>query len=57
MTDALSDKVKEELMAKIPLGRLGGAADVANGVLFLSSNAASYITGHTLNINGGMAMQ
>ena len=57
MTDALTDKVKEELLAKIPLGRLGGAADVANGVLFLASNAASYITGHTLNINGGMAMQ
>lgn len=57
MTDALSDKVKEELMSRIPLGRLGGPADVANGVLFLASNAASYITGHTLNINGGMAMQ
>jgi 3-oxoacyl-[acyl-carrier protein] reductase len=57
MTDALTDKVKEELMAKIPLGRLGGASDVANGVLFLASNAASYITGHVLNINGGMAMQ
>ncbi len=57
MTDALSDKVKEELMSRIPLGRLGGASDVANGVLFLSSNAASYITGHVLNINGGMAMQ
>lgn len=57
MTEALTDKVKEDLMAKIPLGRLGGASDVANGVLFLSSNAASYITGHTLNINGGMAMQ
>jgi len=57
MTEALTDKVKEDLMAKIPLGRLGGASDVANGVLFLASNAASYITGHTLNINGGMAMQ
>jgi len=57
MTDALTDKVKEELMSRIPLGRLGGASDVANGVLFLSSNAASYITGHVLNINGGMAMQ
>jgi 3-oxoacyl-[acyl-carrier protein] reductase len=57
MTDALTDKVKEDLMAKIPLGRLGGASDVANGVLFLASNASSYITGHTLNINGGMAMQ
>lgn len=57
MTDALSDKVKEELMGRIPLGRLGGPADIANGVLFLASNASSYITGHVLNINGGMAMQ
>ncbi|OGP17757.1 MAG: 3-oxoacyl-[acyl-carrier-protein] reductase [Deltaproteobacteria bacterium GWA2_55_10] len=57
MTDALSDKVKEELMSRIPLGRLGGPADVSNGVLFLASNAASYITGHVLDINGGMAMQ
>ena len=57
MTEALTDKVKEDLMARIPLGRLGGASDVANGVLFLASNASSYITGHTLNINGGMAMQ
>lgn len=57
MTDALSDKVKEELMSRIPLGRLGGPSDVANGVLFLASNAAGYITGQTLNINGGMAMQ
>ncbi|HBG47557.1 MAG TPA: 3-oxoacyl-ACP reductase [Deltaproteobacteria bacterium] len=56
MTDALSDKVKEELMARIPLGRLGGPADVANGVLFLASNASSYITGHVIDINGGMAM-
>jgi len=56
MTDALSDKVKEDLLKQIPLGRLGGPNDVAMGVLFLSSNAAGYITGHVLNINGGMAM-
>ncbi|MFQ5735846.1 MAG: 3-oxoacyl-[acyl-carrier-protein] reductase [Thermodesulfobacteriota bacterium] len=56
MTDALSDTVKQDLMAKIPLGRLGGASDVASGVLFLSSNASNYITGQVLNINGGMAM-
>ena len=56
MTDALSGKVKEDLLRQIPLGRLGGANDVSMGVLFLSSNAASYITGHVLNINGGMVM-
>lgn len=56
MTDVLSEKVKEDLMKQIPLGRLGGPNDVAMGVLFLASNAANYITGHVLNINGGMVM-
>jgi 3-oxoacyl-[acyl-carrier protein] reductase len=56
MTDALSEQVKNDLLAKIPLGRLGGPTDVANGVLFLSSNVANYITGQVLNINGGMSM-
>lgn len=56
MTAALSDELKEELLAKIPLGRLGGPSDVANGVLFLSSNVSNYITGEVMNINGGMAM-
>ncbi|HXI09250.1 MAG TPA: 3-oxoacyl-[acyl-carrier-protein] reductase [Thermodesulfobacteriota bacterium] len=57
MTDSLSEKVREELLKQIPLGRLGGANDVAMGVVFLSSNASNYITGHVLNINGGMVMQ
>ncbi len=56
MTGALSDKVKEDLLKQIPLGRFGGPNDVAMGVLFLSSNASSYITGQVLNINGGMVM-
>lgn len=56
MTNVLTDKVKEELLSRIPLGRLGGPNDVAMGVLFLASNAASYITGQVININGGMAM-
>ncbi|MBI5644232.1 MAG: 3-oxoacyl-[acyl-carrier-protein] reductase [Deltaproteobacteria bacterium] len=56
MTDALSEQVKADLLTKIPLGRLGGASDVATGVLFLASNASNYITGQVLNINGGMAM-
>lgn len=57
MTDTLPEKVKEDLLRQIPLGRLGGANDVAMGVVFLSSNASNYITGHVLNINGGMVMQ
>lgn len=56
MTGTLSDKVKEDLLRQIPLGRFGGANDVAMGVLFLASNASSYITGQVLNINGGMVM-
>jgi 3-oxoacyl-[acyl-carrier protein] reductase len=56
MTDALSDKVKAELTAQIPLERLGTAEDIANAVLFLSSENSSYITGHVLSVNGGMYM-
>jgi len=56
MTDALSDKVKAELTAQIPLERLGSAEDIANAVLFLASEASGYITGHVLSVNGGMYM-
>lgn len=56
MTDVLPEKVKDELKAQIPLGKLGSANDVAMGVLFLASNGSDYITGHVLNINGGMVM-
>lgn len=56
MTQALSEKVREELAKQIPLSRLGTADDVAEGVLFLVSDAANYITGQVLNINGGMYM-
>ncbi len=56
MTESLSDKVKEDLLKQIPLGRFGGPNDVAMGVLFLASNPSSYITGQVLNINGGMVM-
>lgn len=56
MTDALSDKVRAELTAQIPLERLGSADDIANAVLFLSSEASGYITGHVLSVNGGMYM-
>jgi 3-oxoacyl-[acyl-carrier protein] reductase len=56
MTDALSDKVKVELTAQIPLERLGSSEDIANAVLFLAAEASGYITGHVLSVNGGMYM-
>ncbi|HLA51274.1 MAG TPA: 3-oxoacyl-[acyl-carrier-protein] reductase [Thermodesulfobacteriota bacterium] len=56
MTQALPEKVREELAKQIPMVRLGAPEDVANGVLFLVSDAANYITGQVLNINGGMYM-
>lgn len=56
MTQALPEKVREELAKQIPMGRLGAPEDVAEGVLFLVSDAANYITGQVLNINGGMYM-
>lgn len=56
MTDALSDKVRTELIAQIPLERLGSADDIANAVVFLASEASGYITGHVLSVNGGMYM-
>jgi 3-oxoacyl-[acyl-carrier protein] reductase len=54
MTDVLPDKVKEELKTRIPLGRMGSARDVAAAIVFLASDEAGYITGHVLNVNGGM---
>ena len=54
MTDALADKVKEELKTRIPLGRMGSARDVAAAIVFLASDEAGYITGHVLDVNGGM---
>ena len=54
MTDVLPDKVKEELKTRIPLGRMGSARDVASAIVFLASDEACYITGHVLDVNGGM---
>lgn len=54
MTAVLPDKVKEELKTRIPLGRWGSARDVAAAIVFLASDEAGYITGHVLNVNGGM---
>jgi 3-oxoacyl-[acyl-carrier protein] reductase len=54
MTDVLPDKVKEELKTRIPLGRMGSPREVAAAIVFLASDEAGYITGHVLNVNGGM---
>jgi 3-oxoacyl-[acyl-carrier protein] reductase len=56
MTEALNDKQREAILAGIPAGRLGTAAEVAACAVFLASEAAGYVTGHTLNVNGGMVM-
>jgi 3-oxoacyl-[acyl-carrier protein] reductase len=56
MTDELNDKQRESILSTIPANRLGTAQEVAGCAVFLSSDAAAYVTGHTLNVNGGMAM-
>lgn len=56
MTRALNEEQRTALLKQIPVGRLGNAADVATAVLFLASTSASYITGETLHVNGGMHM-
>jgi 3-oxoacyl-[acyl-carrier protein] reductase len=56
LTGVLSDSVRESILASIPLGRLGTPEDVANLVCFLASDAASYITGQTFTVDGGMVM-
>ncbi len=56
MTDALSDDQKEKLLSSVPAGRLGTPEDIAAAVAYLASHEASYVTGATLHVNGGMAM-
>jgi 3-oxoacyl-[acyl-carrier protein] reductase len=56
MTAALPDMVKEEMLKRIPMRRLGQAEDIADAVAFLASNSAKYITGETIHVNGGMYM-
>ncbi len=56
MTDALTEDQKSAILAQIPLARYGEDKDIAAAVAFLASDAASYITGHTLDVNGGMYM-
>ena len=54
MTDLLPDDQKDILSSQIPMGRLGTAHEIAEVVLFLSSDKSSYITGQTIHVNGGM---
>jgi 3-oxoacyl-[acyl-carrier protein] reductase len=54
MTDVLSAEVKEDLKRRIPLGRMGQPSDVTAAIIFLASDEAAYITGHVLDVNGGM---
>jgi 3-oxoacyl-[acyl-carrier protein] reductase len=56
MTDALTDDQRAGILAQVPLGRYGTVDDIASAVTFLASDAAGYITGHTLDVNGGMYM-
>lgn len=56
MTGILNDQQRTSILSSIPMGKMGSAEDIANAVAFLASEEASYITGHTLNVNGGMLM-
>lgn len=56
MTDELNEKQQQAILGKVPANRLGTAAEVAASAVFLASEGAAYITGHTLNVNGGMVM-
>lgn len=56
MTESLAEDRKDRFLAAVPAGRLGTADDVAAGVVYLASDEASYVTGQTLHVNGGLAM-
>jgi 3-oxoacyl-[acyl-carrier protein] reductase len=56
MTDKLNEKQREAILARVPAGRLGDAADVAAAAVYLASDEAAYVTGQTIHVNGGMAM-
>ncbi len=56
MTAALNDKQREAILATVPMGRLGTGGEVAAAIVYLASAEAAYVTGHTLHVNGGMAM-
>jgi len=56
MTEGLGEDLRKALLQQIPLGRLGSADDVASAIVFLASDAAAYVTGQTLSVDGGMTM-
>ena len=56
MTEKLSEEQQNNILSKIPLGRMGSPKDIANTVKFLLSEDANYITGNTIHVNGGLAM-
>ncbi|GEP02402.1 3-oxoacyl-[acyl-carrier-protein] reductase [Methylobacterium oxalidis] len=56
MTDELNEKQREGILSRVPMGRLGNGAEVAAATVYLASDEAAYVTGHTLHVNGGMAM-
>jgi 3-oxoacyl-[acyl-carrier protein] reductase len=56
MTDVLNDKQRETILGNVPAGRLGTPEEIAAAVVYLASAEASYVTGQTLHVNGGMAM-
>jgi 3-oxoacyl-[acyl-carrier protein] reductase len=56
MTDPLPQNIKDEMLSRIPLGRMGNDTDVAAAIVFLASDEAGYITGHVLDVNGGLYM-
>ena len=56
MTDKLSDPQRDSIISNIPVGRIGKPSDISNAVLFLAKEEASYITGNTIHVNGGLAM-
>src|SRR4029078_2072688 len=56
MTGVLSDEMKEKILEHSPVGRMGDPKDVAAAVRFLASEEAGYVTGHVLNVNGGLYM-
>jgi 3-oxoacyl-[acyl-carrier protein] reductase len=56
MTAKLNEKVQDAILSSIPMKRIGTGAEVASAVTFLASDEASYVTGQTIHVNGGMAM-
>jgi 3-oxoacyl-[acyl-carrier protein] reductase len=56
MTDSLNEKQHAGILGTVPMGRLGQGGEIASSVVYLASTEAGYVTGHTLHVNGGMAM-